>query len=383
MTKYDFILKGSDEFYPKLNNKIYNILKVDDNNKELFMIDKFNLVLNKATNNKIFIGIDYEYNKVSATNREIALMQINIEDETNIGLIFILYPPELSTNSNKILLKLLTHKDIIKILHGGESLDIPYMFESLLKTNNYIDDFCYNFYDTKFLCNYYDEIEFNQNNTLEQKHRSCSIYNLLVDFKIMTKKKMKKLDKMCDKIGPIYNIDINIHNISHDLVQYSLYDVIYLPELIKKLINEDVNGSKIIQELTVIIYKYKRNIETISSEIKKIEKQIIFMNIFFIYDNNYKISLMTIWEMYFGLNFNKYLSVIKNINYFKKFIELITKNIIYSLLTKYFDVYEKSNKLFTYYKYNNSVFKKYPILYDLFQEYYYNIENDIIKIIKK
>ena len=31
---YDIILKGKQEFFPKLNNKTYNILKVDDKKKE-------------------------------------------------------------------------------------------------------------------------------------------------------------------------------------------------------------------------------------------------------------------------------------------------------------------------------------------------------------
>jgi hypothetical protein len=379
MALHDFILIGSQEFYPKLNNKTYNILKVDNIKKEEFMINKFSHFLNKAKNKNIILGIDYEYNKVSTTNRGIALMQINIEDETNIGYIFILYPPELMNKSNEILLNLLTHTDIIKILHGGESLDIPYMFESLLKTTEDIDGFCSNLYDTKFLCNYYDEITFAKTG----ERRSCSIYNLLVDSKIITEKKMEELDQMCDKIGPIYNIHIDIHNISNDLLRYSLYDVIYLAELIKKLIKDDEIGSKIVQELTVIIYKYKRNIEPYLTEIKKIEKRINYMNTFYIYDNNNKISVVVIWEVYFNLLINKYLSITKNINYFKKFLELITKNIVYSLLVKYFDIYERNDKLFTFCKYNNDIFKKYPHIYKLFQEYYENIENDFYENNKK
>jgi len=366
--KYDIILEGEKEFYPKLSNKTYNVLKVDNKEKELFMVDKFKLFL-KTKN--VILGIDYEYNKVSTTNREIALMQINIEDDTDIGFIFILYPPELSKKTNDILLELLIKKDIIKILHGGESLDIPYMFDQLLKSKENIDGFCSNFYDTKFLCNYYDEIVLAKSGI----KRACGIYHLLVDEKIITKKKMEALDKMCDKIGPIYNIDINIHNISHDLLNYSLYDVLYLPELIKKLINNDVKGSKIIQELTVIIYKYKRNIEPFY-----LENKINNMNLFYIYDNNNKISLVTIWELYFGLNFD---SIIKNINYFKKFIEVITKNVVYSLIIKYFDVYQKNNSIFNNYKYNDSIFKKYQSINELLNNYYDKIEKDILKIIKK
>ena len=139
--KWNLILKGENEFYPGLNSKTYYILKVDSNiniNHMNNIIKKFNLSSNDISN-KHYLGIDFEFNKVSKTDREVALMQMNLENNSNDGYIFVLYPPELSKENNQILINLLTNTKIIKILHGSESLDIPYLFNQLLITKENID----------------------------------------------------------------------------------------------------------------------------------------------------------------------------------------------------------------------------------------------------
>lgn len=98
--------------------------------------------------------MDFEFNSVSKTNREIALFQINLENDSNIGMIFVFYPPELSKSDTNILIKLITNEHMIKIIHGGESLDIPYLFDQVLKDTNLIYSFCKNLFDTKYLCEY-------------------------------------------------------------------------------------------------------------------------------------------------------------------------------------------------------------------------------------
>ena len=37
----ELVLKGVNEFYPKLNNKIYNIYKIDNSKKENLMVNFF------------------------------------------------------------------------------------------------------------------------------------------------------------------------------------------------------------------------------------------------------------------------------------------------------------------------------------------------------
>jgi len=320
--------------------------------------------------------------------RDVALMQINLEsDNSNIGMIFVLNPTELK--NNKILIKLLTTRHIIKILHGAESLDIPYLFNQLLITKENIDNFCCNFYDTKFLCDYY-----NLNNNITQK---CSIYYLLLCHNIITKKKFDDLESIEEKTGPIYLIHINIHKLSLDVLKYSLYDVLFLPELIKTFLKLDISYTKIIPEVSCLVNKYKRNIE---EEFNTLADSINNFNIYYIIDNNINVLLKDIWEAYYYIvnDSNKYYEKIKEIHYFKFFFEIITKYIVYSNLVKKFKIYSKNNNILiiknnSIYSNNNIVLKNidtynmwlklYPSLNKIFIELENIIQKDFDSILFK
>ena len=324
---WDLTLRGSKEFFPNLNNKTYFILKVDSEQKQDFMSDIFNKFIenqNKNINQKHFIGIDFEFNKVRKSERDVALMQINIENDSNISYIFVLYPPELTKNNHNQLIKLITHKKIYKILHGAESLDIPYVFDQLLIEKYLIDGFCSNFYDTRFLCDYY---HIDKNLT-----GRCSIYYLLLEQDIITKEKFDELEKIEEKTGPIYLITIDIHKLDFNVLRYSLYDVIYLPELIKKFLRMSWPYTNLVPEVTCMINKYKRDQ---TNKFNDLEKLINSMNLYFIYEGDNKILLNEIWEIYNATIDEKYLAKVQQISYFKKFIEIIMKFVIYQNLSKY------------------------------------------------
>lgn len=334
---FDLTLKGSKEFYEKLNNKTYYILKVDNETKQDFMSDIFSSFMenqNKNINQNHFIGIDFEFNKVRKAERDVALMQINIENDSNKGYIFVLYPPELTKRNHDILIKLLTHKLIYKVLHGAESLDIPYLFDQLLIEKHLIDDFCLNFYDTRFLCDYY-HIE----NNIQGR---CSIYYLLVEQKIISQEKFDELEKIEEKTGPIYLINIDIHKLGFHVLRYSLYDVIYLPELIRKFLQMSWPYTNLVPEVTCMINKYKRDVNNKYNELEKIVNT---MNLYFIYENNNRILLNDIWEIYNNTIEEKYLTKVQQISYFKKFIEMIMKFMIYQNLYKYLRVYKNKTEL--------------------------------------
>lgn len=375
----ELVLKGVNEFYPKLNNKIYNIYKIDNSKKENLMVNffiKFMENQDKNPTEKHYLGIDFEFNKVSKGMREVALMQINLENDANIGNIFLLYPPELSEENTQILIKLITHNKMIKILHGAESLDVPYLFNQLLISKKNIENFCKNFYDTKYLCDYHHI----STNYLGR----CSIYYLLVEHQVMTQAKMDELNKIEERSGPIYLIHIDIHKMSHDVFKYSLYDVIYLPELIKKFLSKSTVYSKILPEITCVVNKYKRDIET---EFQNLEKIINMMNIYFIYELDNIILLKDIWEMYWNIinDNNKYFESLKQIHYFKTFFEILTKMIVYDNLMKFFKVYSRKNQpapRINFDSYKNWI-SMYPHLNDLFNEYKNNIVSDLNKLTKQ
>lgn len=374
--KWNLILKGENEFYPGLNSKTYYILKVDSNiniNHMNNIIKKFNLSSNDISN-KHYLGIDFEFNKVSKTDREVALMQMNLENNSNDGYIFVLYPPELSKENNQILINLLTNTKIIKILHGSESLDIPYLFNQLLITKENIDKFCIGFNDTKYLCDYLQ---------LETGIKGkCSIYNLLADNKVITEKKIVELGKIEEKTGPIYLVEIDIHKMSNEIFKYSFYDVIFLPELVKKFLSRSLVYTNIIPNISCLINKYKRNIE---NEYLILEELIQNMNMYFIYDGYHIILLKDIWETYYWImnDTNQYLEKLKEIHYFKKFFEIITKFIVYSNVIKYFKVYKnkkESVSKINWEKYNNWLLM-YPYINKVIKEYEIQVINDFKKII--
>ena len=287
---FDIILKGKNEFYDSINNKIYNILVINSHKKEKMMIKIINNFLknqNKYNDEMHYIGIDFEFNKVSKTHRDVALMQICLENNSDEAFILIINPKNLK--NTQILIDLLTNKFIIKILHGSESLDIPYIFDQLLIDKDNIELFCNNFYDTKYLCDYYN-LNINKIN-----NKGCSIYDLLLSQNIISKNKYDELDKIEEKMGPIYLININIYKLSDALLKYSLYDVLFLPELIKKLINYGYEYKYIIPQISVIINKYKRNVEL---EFIELEKIINSMNIYYFYYDNQRYNLNDIWSIY-------------------------------------------------------------------------------------
>lgn len=374
--KWNLILSGKKEFYPGLNSKTYYILKVDNEvniNHMNNIIKKFNLS-SKDISNKHYLGIDYEFNKVSKTDREVALMQINLENDSNDGYIFVLYPPELSKENNQILLDLLTNTKIIKILHGSESLDIPYLFNQLLITKENIDNFCHGFYDTKYLCDYY-HIE-------SGVKGKCSIYNLLGDNKVITEKKIIELEKIEQKTGPIYLVEIKIHNMSDDILKYAFYDVIFLPELLKKFLSKSIVYTHIIPNISCLINNYKRNIE---KDYLFLEEFIQSMNMNFLFDGYRIILLKDIWETYYWImnDKNKYFENLKEIHYFKKFFETVTKFVVYYNIMKFFKVYKNKQDLadkINWEKYYNWL-SKYPHINKIIKEYDNEVNKDLKSII--
>jgi hypothetical protein len=373
--EFDIILNGENEFYKNVNNKTYNILKVDNIQKENFMCDIFTkFIKNLETNpkEKHYIGIDFEFKQVAKVDKEVALMQINLENNSNIGYIFVLYPPSLIKDNYNILIRLISNSNIIKILHGAESLDIPYLFNQVLISKENVNGFCSNFYDTRYLCEYYH----NQNNI----QGKCSIYNLLIDFKIVTQEKINELDNIENITGPIYLITFDIYNLDHNILRYSLYDVIYLVELIKKFINLGYVYKNLIPELTCFVNKYKRSIE---NKFNNLILLINPLNINYIYDNNNRLILKDIWEVYYYTvsDNNNYINYFKEINYFKNFCEIITKFVVYSNVLKYFKV--KKNKIDNADKIDFNIYfdwlQIYPSIYNLVIEYNKNVINDLNK----
>ena len=346
----DLVLHGKNEFCPELNYKKYFIYKIITKQKEEYMVNIFNQFIKNKSKQK-FLGIDFEFNKVSKTDREVSLMQINLEDDRDIGYIMIFNPHKINKESIKVLIELLTAENMIKILHGAEALDVPYLFNQLLVTKELIDLFCVNFYDTKYLCDY-------DNINIDEK-KKCGIYHLLMNNEIINKDILEKLEKIEEKIGPMYLVTIDIYDMSDEIFKYSLYDVIYLPQLIKVYLAKNKDNhvyTKIIPEISAIVNKYKRNVE---NEFNELQVLVHSHNLNYIVHEDTKYFLKDIWELFY-ITLSNPLQQIKEINYFKQFIEIMTKFYVY-----YHTSY--SNKL-NYQHYQNWL-KQYKFTFELFNQF--------------
>lgn len=322
----EFIFKSKNLFLNKKPEINYNIYISNNEKKIKFMIKFFKGFSKK----KGYLGIDFEFNrKLDDSGREIALVQINLETETS-GNIFLFYPPDLNKDDLNIFKLLLTNKNLIKIIHGGEALDIPYLFDFVLKNDNDRLNFCTNLYDTKYLCEYY-----NYENKLDNK---CKIYDLLKNFKIISITQYNKLLKNEEEMGPIYNIRININKINSNLLKYTVFDVIFLPELFKKFPN-NTTYRKIVPELSSLsfILKYD-NFFT--------KNYINDYNIYFIKNLNNLKLIDCFYLYYYGLYDKKNIyDKLLNINYFKKFIEFYIKFIVYNKLIDNYNINKDNNTI--------------------------------------
>ena len=128
----NLIFTGKKYFYPSINSKKYTVYVSDNKEKINSMISYFNEYNNLADNpNDYMIGIDFEFNNINK-QRQIALFQINLETKEKNTNIYLFYPPMLNSKQIDVVRMLLTNKNVTTILHGGESLDIPYLFNNII-----------------------------------------------------------------------------------------------------------------------------------------------------------------------------------------------------------------------------------------------------------
>ena len=104
------------------------------------------------------------------------------------------------------------NKFIKKILHGSDSLDIPYMYNQLLdKDPEKIISFTKTMIDTRFLCEYYKLTKSDPSNN------KCSIYDEESDrsaiyyFNVISEKQQEKLSDVLKSMPPPHDIVWNIH----------------------------------------------------------------------------------------------------------------------------------------------------------------------------
>lgn len=341
----------------------YNIILGDSKENIEKMINYFKIFM--KIESKKNVGIDFEFNRIN-NERKIALFQINLES-INTKTIFMFYPPDLNKKQMKVLKQLLFTENIV--IHGGESLDMPYLFSEIFIKNKNIIKFLKNVKDTKFLCESYNY----ENNLKDYK---CKIYYLLKQMSIINENQFNFLLKNEENMGPIYNIIIDVKNMKKELIYYSAYDVLYLPRLIKSF-PDNFYYNKILPEITNIIL-FAKQLNFIDDNLLLLNK----FNNFYILIKDKKILFNDIYKLNTDKIKFKYINLLLNSNYFKKFFQMIFKFIIYIYLTNNYEYYInkemkqniKLNKLSAYI----NIFNDFQNGYD----YLILLNNYIIKNIK-
>lgn len=291
--------------------KIYIGKNIEQINIIKNLLNKYITFLDKQSKKQL-LGLDFEFNKGT-----IAMAQLNLDkfiiDDYEIVLLF----DPTDKNITDLFRKVVLHHNLWIILHGAESLDLPYLSKQLVKKNKDMVKLFKNLIDTKYLCEY----------TIQDTQGRCKINYFLQQQNIISKSFLQDMLHNEDKMGPIYLVNVDVSNLSEELLLYSAYDVIFLPELIRTV--QKITPFIEIVRLTQINYMMKYNFLKEYDNIKQI---IAFTN------NSYfsklpppNNKLIDIVPPLVEIAQNDILAKIKLIPAFKKIIELVEKSYLYPI----------------------------------------------------
>ena len=369
--------------YSNKQKKFYNLLR------------KIN---NLSSKYPIYMGIDFEFN-----TKKVALMQILFEVHMKTKIVkkyYIIYPPNLKPPIYDYFKhKIMANTNILKILHGAESLDIPYLIEDFFNYDIELSvDFFLSMIDTRYLCEY-----LNLSNT---KANICRIYDLLLELNIITNEQKKKLELNEEKMGPIYEIIIDINKLTPELITYSIHDVVFLNDAYHKLketiIKINPRDYYLLVDCIRYCYMERRNVSNIGDDLPLINQ----MNNYFYYINKannntaptlnkilrqtntplsdkpdyyYRISMLKTFDIIikdYSESFNT-LKNILNINYIKTNIFNLFKTIVYMVILENYKVKSSNTDVFDFtlnYKYSLIIesIKSFELnyLFDLIDNFY-------------
>ena len=297
----------------------------------LYYID-YNLNKNKIT--KSHTSIDFEFN-----NQKIALMQLKLGK-----YVWILNPKKYDKQKiNVINEKLLLNNKIYKVLHGADSLDLPYMYSELFDNDKEkILAFTMKFIDSRFLCEYV-------RSSLKEEGR-CSIYDAMLYFNTIDQNKYDELTKINESMGPIQDVMWDIKKMSSFHIKYAYYDVLYLVDFLfdiyKKIIKETPEYLRtyfyIVQLLRFVILERKG-----VTNILDISKNVVNpMNNYLIKTKNGNITLINVYNditknlILKDEKGNIYLDFIENLNYVRGTFSYILKHISYYVIGEIYTIYK-------------------------------------------
>jgi hypothetical protein len=283
-----------------------------------------------------YIGLDFEFSQA-----KIALAQIGFFPKRKFKFIFVLNPTILSEQQKKLYIKTIFTSNIQKIVHGAESLDIPYIFNELFEGNKeYIEKFINYMHDTRFLCEY-DKIFY------DKFDKKCSIYDALLYFNVIKQSKYDEFAKNYEIMGPIQDVQWQLKKMSSFHLKYVLYDVLYLKGFIKQIFdNAEKNNTTLFEHLKFVsplnrfVCLEKFGFTDMLERIKNMTDPI---NNYIVVNGDKKITIINIYnhviEHSFIPSIDLEIKKLLVINNFKKALSLLCKLVVCSIVLNKYTVY--------------------------------------------
>ena len=395
---YFFSLDGKEEMHV-LKKKITYYISLNIQQQQNIHFHAFILLygLESLFNSNFYVGMDFEY-----TNKKIQLAQLNFEHSKVLqSIIMIVDPNELEPVIMDNFIKLIVcSKYIKKILHGSDSLDIPYLYNHMLKNDpDKIIRLTKTLIDTRFICEYY---KINRDET----DNRCSIYDedpgrsAIYFFGLISKEQQDKLSDLLQSMPPVHDITWNIKKMPQSQVLYAQYDVIFIKWFYYRMIyvaTKDDNtaaGKKSIMELyNHVLYELTQFIYLESNEITfllaKCKEEVDPVN-------NYMVRkpgiILKLTDIYNQTTTNIITSTPKadidkiiKVNYYKRRIQTLIKKMVYTIVSKKCKIYKDKNTVWTDKLDNQYVFDffkkmQFNYLFSMFKEIENILQSRIGKI---
>lgn len=308
--------------------------------------------LESLFNKKMYVGIDFEY-----TNHKIELAQFNFEHKSSSeSIIMLINPNVLKKDVEESMIKHIFNNDAIQlILHGGDALDIPYVYQQLLKGDkDKIMKFTHNLIDTRFLCEFYKVNSMTGDNW-------CSIYDenparsAVYYFGVISETQQQKLAEILQSLP----VEIRWYGtkLTQSQILYAQYDVLYLKyfyyriiHLATDLVNDTISKKNtiyiyknILNQITRLFYLESKGITFIKTKCKEETDP---ANNYFIKTPNNIYKLIDIYKLVTSNIVTRsgvMLDHIMKLNHYRKLMEFILKRIVYGLVSQKCRVYKNKS----------------------------------------
>ena len=298
-------------FYDKHVDKTVKLHIAYDKKHFPLLIDiltKFNLLKRQKT-----CAFDLEFSQVGG--RKIAIIQLALYFDDEIIVIFV-NPRYLPHEINNKIRNIFTDVTVTKIGHGTDSLDIPALYDFLGDKQKCMQ-FTNKLYDTRFMCEYIKALT---------DSKLCNVYQCMIDFTVIDDEHLKFLIANEKKLGEFWWKALDIKHLTTAIIDYAMYDALYLKKLTKNL-KLEIEKQKLDYNLILECSRFAILLQQNIIEIPSINK----FNTFRAYDE----SLINLFETAYSFKFedlNLCYKKLLSFGYFKNRLFLPLKIMFYNVI---------------------------------------------------